>query len=146
MAEQNVKVTDIPADLMFTHPSNHKKSKRYFEVKGFAWFTCKKSHDKGNFRHWPSAHAWCFIDLKEQRICYRDVQECKEDNSRTDSPEFTEEALKRMIKYVVTSFLIRTGKKSIPQRADTETEQTDRGPHDERRCGKCQRLGRSCWK
>lgn len=94
MDEQGVKVTDIPKETEFRGPKYHGGSKRYFSTKGFAWFTCKKHNGD---RHWPSAHAWCFIDLKEQEICHRYTQDCKRHNTKAElGPEFTEEALKKM--------------------------------------------------
>jgi len=143
MAEYGIRKRDIPGEGLFTSPDNTKGSKRYFESKGFAWFSCPKKHHR-----WPSAHSWCFIDLKEQVICYRDEQKCRKCNSKAMGPEFTEESLVKMATYVVKQYLIRIGKlKPLhPTTATVDTSETQGGPHDEQRCGKCRRLGRSCWK
>ena len=141
MTAQNVKECDILSEPQFTSPENVKKSQRYFEVKGFAWFGCPRKHHR-----WPSAQSWCFMDLKTQTICYRDAQKCKKCESKA-SPEFTREALERMAKYAVKSFLIETRReRRVYHPRSTDTEDTQGGPHDEGRCGRCQRLGRSCWK
>ncbi len=146
MARQNVNAEEIPKERVFTLPKNHKNSKRYFETKGLAWFVCMKSHNKGNYKRWPSAHSWCFIDLKEQKICYRDKQQCNVHNTTAENgPEFTKEALEKMAKYAVEGFLIKMGL-GLPPGRSTRTKQTEGGPHDKARCGKCTRLGRSCWK
>ena len=139
---------DIPDERYFRSPENHEGSLRYFESKGFAWFTCKKQHKPNNkIKRWPSAHSWCFIDLKKQEICYRYEQECNAHNIVAQpGPEFTEEAIQKMAKLVVNRFLIKTGRIRYVPRVSTNTDKTEGGPHDEGRCGKCKRLGRSCWK
>ena len=141
MAKENVKEKDIPQEGPFTSPKHHSSSKRYFETKGFAWFSCPKKHHR-----WPSAQSWCFIDLKTQTICYRDRQKCKKCESES-APEFTEESIERMAAYVVKKFLIKMKRlHPVYSGSSTDTAQTQGGPHDEVRCGKCRRLGRSCWK
>lgn len=141
MEENEVKLRDIPEEEPFNLPENARHSKRYIEVKGFAWFGCRKKHHR-----WPSSHSWCFIDLKKQRICYRYKQKCKKCESYT-APEFTEESIERMVKFVLKKYLIKMKKlPSVFTPRSADTDQTQGGPHDERRCGKCMRLGRSCWK
>ena len=141
MAEKGVEERDVPDEAPFISPAYAQSSKRYIEVKGFAWFSCPKKHHR-----WPSAQSWCFIDLKEQEICYRDNQKCKKCNSGA-SPEFTRESIEKMAQYAVKKFLIKT-KRLVPEfnPSNASTDETQGGPHDEGRCGKCKRLGRSCWK
>ena len=143
MRGENVTPSQVPYEGAFSIDSAS-YSKRYFETKGFAWFCCPMQHNR-----WPSAHSWCYLDLKKQEICYRDQQNCRKDNCETAvQPGFTEEAVEKMARYAVKQFLIRTGRKSRGPRAarnDDDGMMTNGGPHDERRCGKCQRLGRSCW-
>ncbi|XP_064394033.1 uncharacterized protein MAL13P1.304-like isoform X4 [Halichondria panicea] len=147
---QRVNTVDIPEDEGdFTSPENHKNSLRYYEFKGFAWFTCREQHEPDSpdikIRRWASARSWCFIDLKKQEICYRDTQECKVDNIVAQpGPEFTEEVIQKMAKWVVKGFLLKTGRIQHVPRDSTDTDKTEGGPHDEGRCGKCKRLGRSC--
>ena len=141
MEAENVRERDIPTEHYFASPEDGANSKRYFEVKGFAWFVCPRNDNR-----WPSAQSWCFMDLKKQAICYRDKQDCKKCESKA-SPEFTEEALKRMAEYAVKSFLIRTGKRHHEYRPRGDMDgAVGGGPHDEERCARCRRLGRSCWK
>ena len=140
MVAKGVREQDIPTEHYFASPEDGANSKRYIEVKGFAWFVCLRKDCR-----WPSAQSWCFMDLKTQSICYRDKQECKKCESEA-SPEFTREALERMAEYAVKSFQIRTGRERREYHPrSTDTEDTQGGPHDEGRCGKCQRLGHSCW-
>ena len=153
MQKYNVKEQDIPDEGVYEPPYYPKRSLRYIEVKGFAWFTCKcpKTHYNPKQKHttikrWPSAHSWCFIDLKKQKICYRDTQKCNKCNSiAKPGPEFTEEAIEKMAEFVVKGYLIRTDRMEYTPRS-TDTVETEGAPHDETRCGKCRRIGKSCWK
>lgn len=150
MEEQEVAIEDIPVEGKFMGPENHKHSLRYIEMKGFAWFTCTKGHNKGNCKRWPSAHSWCFIDLREQRICYRYTQDCNVHDCEADiGPEFTEESIREMAQRAVRQFLRRIGRLrgATNNNHDGNPRDHDKGgPHDEKRCSKCRRLGRSCWK
>lgn len=140
MAEKNIKQKDIPEGV-FISPRKTQNSKRYLEVKGFAWFSCPKQHHR-----WPSAQSWCFVDLKKQSIRYRDRQKCKKCNSEA-APEFSADSIEKMAEFVVRKYLIKTGKlRPVYHPHSAEWEETQGGPHDEGRCGKCRRLGRSCWK
>lgn len=134
MSARGIKDDHIPEEGPFISPEKAKGSRRYFEVKGFAWFSCPKRH-----KHWPSAHSWCFIDLKKQNICYRDTQKCKKCES-TAEPEFTRESIERMAEFVIRRLL------GVYNPNTSDTSETEGGPHDKERCGKCKRLGRSCWK
>jgi len=143
MGEENVTPSQVPNEGGFSMDKAD-YSKRYFETKGFAWFCCPRKHNR-----WPSAHSWCYMDLKKQEICYRDQQKCRKDSCETEvQPGFTEESVEKMARYAVKQFLIRTGRRPrgrrVP-RGDDGDMKTDGGPHDQSRCGKCQRLGRSCW-
>ena len=142
MDEKRVSKEEIPKERPFTTPGESTRgSKRYFEVKGFAWFSCI-----GRDNRWPSAHAWCCIDLKEQKICYRDPQNCRKCECEAN-PEFTEESIERMAEYAVKRYRIRTGDlEQVFNPSINEERETEGGPHDEERCGRCRRLGRSCWK
>ena len=138
--DEGVRVEDIPKEREFTSPKDANGSKRYFKKKGFAQFVCPSDN-----RMWSSAHAWCIIDLKEQRICYRYEQECQRCNSEAN-PDFSEEEVKWMADLAVKSFLRRTG-----QLHDDLPDRDNGGPqggeaHDEQRCQMCKELGRSCWK
>ena len=143
MAKEEVKEENVPMEGPFISPNKASDSKRYFEAKGFAWFSCPQKHNR-----WPSAHSWCFIDLKTQSICYRDNQGCRKCDS-TIAPEFQRESVERMARYVVKKFLRRTGRRPIGKHSHhsaSAPEEIQGGPHDVQRCGKCKRLGRSCWK
>ena len=141
MTAEGVYPSQIPNEMGFS-VACASNSKRYFETKGFAWFCCPKNHNR-----WPSAHSWCFLDLKKQVICYRDTQQCRKNQCETPvNPGFTAEAVEKMAKYAVNQFLIRTKRmvRSPKFGGDDGGMMTDGGPHDQARCGKCLRLGRSC--
>ena len=143
MAEKGVRTEHIPNERPFRSPEDAgRHSKRYFEVKGFAWYCCPTRDNR-----WPSAHSWCCLDLKKQAICDRDAQDCRKCESEVN-PEFTEESLERMAEYAVKRYLIKTGELHavFNPKLDDGDRETQGGPHDEERCGKCKRLGRSCWK
>ncbi len=127
----------------FRTPREAKGSKRYFEVRGFAWFNCPQKHHR-----WASAHSWCFIDLKTQTICYSDKQNCKKCESKA-KPKFTEESIETMADIVVEKYLRRIGKWDSPLSSNddgssSDNQRTKGGPHDQERCGKCRRQGRRC--
>ena len=151
MEEKNVSPDDIPVESPFvpSRPANQiDGSKRYFRVKGFAWF---REHDNDGItctRTWPSAHSWCIMDLKQQRIVKRFSQDCQKCEGSAQ-PEFEEEAIRRMAEYAVKSYLIRSGKLQrdpLSYVRDPLDDHEGQQPHDQARCGMCQALGRSCWK
>ena len=126
-------------------------SRRYFRVKGFARFQRHQKPRGGHCgRTWPSAHAWCIMDLKEQGIILKFGQDCQKCEGMV-FPEFDEEALERMADYAVDSYLRKIG--ALPRQHEP-LDMSDLGdaledgkpPHDEKRCHMCQSLGRSCWK
>jgi len=146
MEEEDIYYYDIPKEEQPFHPSMATKhSFRYYSTKGFAWFCCPTGHHR-----WPSAHSWCYLDLRKQRICsYRYQQKCKKCDKSVD-PEFSVEAVESMARYAVLQFQIRTGQKKrvprVPRSFDGDGRMTNNKPHHEDKCAKCQELGRSCWK
>ncbi len=109
------------------------------DTKGFAWFRCP-SRDNG----WPSAHAWCTMNLRNQTIYDYFSQDCRKCESSVN-PRFTTEGIEKMAEYAVMRCLRPMGRMAgrAPTREDTEMQG---GPHQENRCGKCKALKRSCWK
>ena len=147
MDEYDIKAKRIPYEYHpFRTPQQARGSRRYYEVRGFAWFHCPLKHHS-----WASAHSWCFIDLKTQTICYKDKQNCKKCESRAN-PQFTEESVEIMADIVIERYLRSIGKWYSPSGSsdnDSDSDggsvqRTSRGPHDQERCGKCRRLGRRC--
>ena len=136
--ERGVDPTDLQA---ITH------SKRYFKTKAFASFGLHG----GCSRSWKSAHAWCVLDLKEQRIHHKYPQDCQSCNGES-MPHFDRDSLVRMAEYAVDMYLKRCGRREWQPRSSTfEFDDMfdaldDRGPHDQARCKMCRLLGRSCWK
>ena len=125
-----------------------KRSRRYFRVKGSAWFEHEDPEGGTCSRTWRSAHAWCIMDLKEQEIAQTFGQECQQCEEMV-YPDFDEDALERMADYATDSYLRKIGElpwqpKSRDMSDDDEHE--DSKPHDEQRCELCQMLGGSCWK
>ena len=136
MVENGVSKEDIPGERQFTSPRDTRGSKRYFDVKGFAWYTCPEDG-----KRWASSHSWGIIDLKKQELCYDYTQDCNQCESEVH-PEFTEESIERMAQYAVRQYLIRTGE--IDTVFKPHIDDIDKGPHDEERCGKCLALGYNC--
>ena len=145
MDEYNVQKRKVPFEQPFyMFRENYQESRRYILVKGFAWFNCEARHAKKK-KPWPSAHAWCAIDLKMQRICRRYKQKCNKCETRV-RPMFTPEAIEKMVTYAVKVYLIKIGAIKHKKRPGTETDETIGGRHDEKRCEMCKILGHSCWK
>ena len=141
MKQENVHPDDIPPEPAPQFPADVSHSKRYFNTKGCAWFSCPQKHHR-----WPSAHGWCYLDLKKQEIRFRFKQKCKKCDQEAP-PEFSLEAVKIMATYAVKQYLKRIGKKVEGSAATREGPVIEDGkPHDEARCGMCQHQGRSCWK
>ncbi len=148
--ENGIQPFRLPKEPGSHPPEVSNTSKRYFETKALGWFCCPKKHHR-----WSSAHAWCYIDLKKQTICYRDVQKCRKDDCDTPvAPEFSETQIERMAEYATSQFFMRISRKRKGGRGRgrgrwrglSETVSgVNEMPHDQRRCGKCNRLGRKCW-
>ena len=124
----------------FHSPKDTDDSERYYDVKGFALYTCPKTG-----RRWASAQSWGIIDLKKEEICYDFPQYCNKCEGKAN-PEFTEESIERMAEYAVRQHLIKKRKEIhavFKPRGDDDRHET-KGPHDEKRCGKCRALRRNC--
>ena len=142
MKANNVEVEDIPTEPHISPSDLHlKDSERYYDKEVFALFACPEEDN-----YWKSAHAWGVVDLKEQIICYRYKQWCQECESEA-YPEFPEEVIRKLAKFAVKWFLILSHRLKY-ERPDTgaDTDGMGGGPHDEKRCERCKRLGHSCWK
>ena len=143
MNKYHVQRRKVPFEQPFYEfRGDYHKSKRYILVKGFAWFNCETRHAK---KRWPSAHAWCAIDLKMQKICRRYRQACNKCEIRI-RPMFTPEAIEKMVTYAVKGYLIKIGAMKPKERPSTETDETIGGRHDEKRCDMCKIKKHSCWK
>ena len=119
-------------------------SQRYFRVRGFAWYRQHNSNT-GCSRTWASAHSWCILDLREQKIVHRYGQECRTCGGK-GTPSFSEEARRRMAEYACQQHLYRTKREQRPA-VDPDMRdlsgQRD-GPHDSSNCDMCKLLGNSC--
>lgn len=156
MRENGVTTAEIPQERG-VDPSkigSIDQSKRYFKTKAFASFNAHKRPSGAGpmcSRNWKSAHAWCVLDLKEQRIAHKLSQDCQTCNGHS-MPEFDRESMQRMAEYAVDLYLKRVGRRQWKPRVDPFDMDDmffaldDRPPHDEARCEMCRRLGRSCWK
>ena len=150
MDENDIDPRDIPWARNRGHfePDNLdsiRGSKRYFRVKGFAWYRQHKP-PTGCSRTWASAHSWCVIDLRQQRIIHKYGQDCRTCGGKS-TPSFNEEARRRMAEYVCQRYLYRTGQ--LEWTRDSQPDMTDLsgerdGPHDQSRCDMCKMLGHSC--
>ena len=105
MDKWDIKTEDIPENLD-VDPSDvndimRSTTKRYYRCKAPAYFY---SHEDptggGHTKGWPSAHAWCTIDLKMLCIAHRFPQKCNQCEGES-KPRFDEKGLKRMAEYAV---------------------------------------------
>lgn len=155
MREENIETTDIPDDLHID-PSNVRQvrtrdCKRYCICRAFASFDShadpRPIKERDNHTNtWKSAHAWCTIDLKRQRIAHRWSQQCRICEGES-YPWYDKEALQRMARFAVKMYLIKTGKIEVKKSEDTDDSDNHRGrPHQEKRCAMCKQLGHSCVK
>ena len=153
MNKEGVLQEDVPEDPHI-NPSDVQQVKnsvgrRYYRCKAFAHFdehvdepdqpNQPEQPDRACEHTWKSAHAWCVLDLKKQRIAYRWCQECNQCEGESE-PWFDEAALKRMAEYAVKRF------KGVKTEKKEDGNPPEMGPHDERRCDMCKQLGHSCWK
>ena len=151
MKDERIHPDDIPEDLD-VDPSDVQqvlKSNRYFTCKAFASFnTHNDPSGRGHTKSWKSAHAWCTIDLKGQRIAHRWIQKCNKCEGESE-PWFDEQALENMAKRAVKLYLINIGRIKKRKKGDDDDDDDNPQigpPHEETRCAMCQQLGRSCWK
>ena len=144
MSEKNVNPMAIPFENGQYNLAQIGRSKRYYRVKGFAWFNAHISCS----RRWASAHSWCIVDLREQVIVHTFKQDCQK-CERAVSPTYDDEAVRSMAEYAVDSYLRKVrGVFNFSGFYETlrDDDDDDRGPHDQGRCEMCKSLGRSCWK
>ena len=145
MAENDVDPARVRSEDPI-QPSNLdriRRSRRYFLTKGFANFP---RHEGFCGRTWTSAHAWCVIDLKKQRIYHRYSQECQNCEGE-GKPVYDEPAIRQMAEWVCKRYLIRVGllddEEEPPSDEDAPTKSSQ--PHDTARCEMCRLLGGECW-
>ena len=137
LKSEEVGPEDVPHEEPFVLTDDViRKSHRFFEKYGTGNFSCPT-----NDNHWPSVYSRCFIDLKEQTICYRYYQNCKKCETEV-RPTYSYEVIEKMAMYAVDSFLIRTGRKEKEEKGGYQNRQI-RGEHDETRCEKC-KSGQRC--
>lgn len=142
MAKNKITPQHVPTERVFDYSRRkqiEKSSRRYFVVKGFAKFRCPKH------RAWPSAHSWCFVDLKTLSIVHRYKQSCKRCNFTVEPIFVDEDVLENMLQNGVSQFMYRRGWKKRPKRKNTR-RMTRKVPHDTRRCSRCKDKRRNCSK
>lgn len=127
------------------NPQSIRGSERYILVRGYARHQHHES-PTGCSRWWASAHSWCVIDLKKQKIIHSYGQDCKKCGGKS-TPSFEEEAKRRMAEYACRTHLYRTGRlrgghRSFPNMTDLSGVRE--GHHDMLRCDMCKLLGHSC--
>ena len=137
MKEEDIYPEDVPEEeeKPFDIGNNLYQSCRYFTKHGLGQFHCSD-------KNWSSVLAWCYIDLKEQEICYRYYQKCHSCDKKV-WPKFFKEAIENMVYLAVQSFLIRTGRKE-KEETDGNSSRHIGGPHDKASCEKCIRRGHRC--
>lgn len=136
-------------------------SKRYFRGHAFSQFKCEETLcDKS----WPSAYAWCIIDLKKQELSMRFKQKCsakhvedieqlslqekptQQKSKKTQGvyPSYEgEESVTRMVEWAVNLYLVLVGRKEREEKHYSDYRPTPE--HRQDLCEMCQRLGRLCF-
>ena len=158
MDEYNIKPKDIPNEDDPKHPTEiyvkdpmdpkeiDRRSKRYFRTKAVGHF---RQHDgcRHTHRHWFSAHSWSVIDLKKQKFYGHYCQGCKI-CEQTVTPFYRKSEIKRMAEWACREYLIRIGKleRDFAAGSGGQTFGNSKGPHEQKLCGMCKKLGRECWK
>ena len=135
MEEEEVYPEDVPKEKPFDIGKNLRQSCRYFTKHGLGQFYCSD-------KNWSSVFAWCYIDLKMQKICYRYYQKCQSCDEEIE-PVYDKEAIEKMAYLAVQSFLIRSDRKE-KEESEGNPSRFIEGPHDEDNCEKCIRRGRRC--
>ena len=74
-------------------------SRRYVRVRGYGHF-----FDPLCNRHWRSPYSWCVIDLRQQRIIYRYIQQCRQCEADC-KPDFKDDAKEKMAEYACDIYL-----------------------------------------
>ena len=144
MVKCGVDDADIQEEGPYT-PHKIRRSKRYIEVKGFAWFSCPNAQNHRwpeEHHRWSSARSYCVIDLKKQEICQQDKQKCSECGSIA-SAEYTTWLMKKMAQYVVKEYLIKTRKFS-PRNGGVEDTRGRLREGKRKKKGKQRRLRQRC--
>ena len=146
MKEKGVRADTIPREkgLDVNDLEAIRRSLRYYRTKGFASFFCSCRP-----RNWKSAHAWCILDLRRQKVAHKYEQKCQKCESWV-KPIFDEECMKRMARYAVDNYLIKTRRMRRPLQRDDDDGRIKRNedelPHDEKGCRVCELVRGSCWK
>ena len=149
MSKQNIEPRNVPATNFagpFDNPDNFRGSKRFFRVKGFAWF-CKHGKPVCSYT-WASAHAWCVVDLRNQEFVHKYSQKCKKCNNWNIKPIFEGEAKRRMAEHACKIYLCRIGELEWSDPAWPNMEDLSgrrEGEHDMSGCEMCRILGQSCF-
>ena len=141
MSKYGLEARRIPRERAFNFrniKAIQKRSRRYIEAQGFARFQCRRMHKK-----WPSAHSWCFFDMKKQTICYRYSQDCKKCNL-SDTPMFSEATLRSMADHAARRLCKRLGVAHQVRPTRARATAVTRRFHDKRRCEKCTIFKRRC--
>ena len=89
MVENGVTTSEIPEEARVdpTKLETISQSRRYFKTKAFASFSgvhAKQSSLGLCSRSWKSAHAWCVLDIKKQRVAHKLSQDCQACNGRPE--------------------------------------------------------------
>lgn len=159
MAREEVEPKDVPEE----EPFNEDKfiadlkekcnwSHRYFRGRAYGQFECDKELCDNS---WPSAHASCVLDLKNQEMVKKFKQECGQthiameqldlNDESTPSkaedgvePFYSDESMKRMVEWAVDLFLQLMGRRERkPPRNDDNYQPTPE--HRKKLCELCKR-------
>ena len=147
MDKFNINPEDIPDENYIEDPMDpkeieiHRKSKRYFRTRAEADYG---QHDECE-RTWHSVHSWSVIDLKKQKFHGHYGQDCRE-CGETLTPFYEEDEIEEMTERACRQYLIRIGELERSPATGSGGQAFGKGPHEQKLCGMCKKLGHECWK
>lgn len=137
-------------------------STRYFRGHALGKFKCEETLCDNS---WPSAYAWCIIDLKKQKVIKKFKQECLKEHKDMQHLSLEEkkkpsqqsmkktqgvypsyedkEAVTRMVEWAVNLHLVLVGRNEREETHYSDYRSTPE--HRQDLCEMCQRLGRLCF-
>ena len=151
-----------------TKGDKSKWSRRYFRGRAYGQFVCDHKLYLKPSKNWSSAHAWCILDLKEQKVemkvkqkcslqelhmsedlkqlCLRDYDQKEATSKDYDGVEpcFEDiDSVKHMVEWAVNLYLYLVGRLEREHSHHTSSY-TPTAEHKEWLCEMCKRLGRPC--
>ena len=149
MEEEEVDPRDVPRERPFNlkqffkdlQDSRREKSLRYYHGKLPGEFRCRRCG-----RYWTSGHTSCILDLKKQTVkkkLYQRCDNCDEDDDKVYPHYRNEERVRRMVKWAVNLYLVKTNQREPRERTGGDYFRRT-APHRDELCELCEVLGGLC--